>query len=715
MNDLLLPISLVEELAEERAKALQRQESVNLPLSFFTTFRGTQVGLGTEIRQDKLLEEQKGWSAIALRPIVDRIGELEWFAAERAGMDDKGKPIFEPVPDHILSELVMRPNPIMDGAQLRMLLAAWLKQVGEGYIQKLRDPFGIVRELWPIPVQNIEPVSANNMVIGAYRVRTASNRQITVPIEDVIRVWRPSPRTIYSALGDLAPQAVEWDAFRFMDEHLRAYFENDATPRVAIVADSDTQLPEPEERDAFNATWRNANNWRRGTQVGLPAFLPPGFKPHEFNSELGTTDMIAHGDQWSDQIMSAYGVPKFTVGKDTNVNRATAETTMWAFDKLTVKPMTDLITRAMTIQLAQAEFDDSLAVLFPAFVAPDKQFEQSQEDQDLRLGVRSVQQVRRDRNLDPEGAPWGEKPILPFSLEPYTGEESSVLDAPRARISRRSSTSPTAGGFFSPDRTFERNEQVIRRFAPRWARTMQKVFEEQRRATLVELANATGTDVSALLKSMAGGTARERRKARRMRVSLTVDEIFQGTTWQALFDDVIEPLRQEILTGSAEISLAALNADKNFNLTSTMTEALRNQGAQYVTNINGTTQARIAEMLAEAAQAGDSVDQIARRIDAIFRDKARSRAIARTEVGMANQSGTTEGFRLSEVVEEKAWNTSRDSAVRDSHAIDGQTVRLDQLFELRSGTRAEFPLDPRLPPADLVNCRCFVTPLVQGE
>ena len=94
------------------------------------------------------------------------------------------------------------------------------------------------------------------------------------------------------------------------------------------------------------------------------------------------------------------------------------------FDLNTISPIAHLIASTLSRDLAP-EFDPRLWVRFKPFIEPDKAFELQREDQDLRLKVRSPQQILRDRGAaDPEAdAPWGENPVGTLAEVPYTGED----------------------------------------------------------------------------------------------------------------------------------------------------------------------------------------------------------------------------------------------------------------------------------------------------
>lgn len=727
-SGLVLQGKTADAFIEERALELFRQlsETVNEPVSFATRNNNTIVGLGSGPTAQQLLNEQRGWPAIANRATMDRIAGFNWFAAER-GFDDENKIVFTPLPDHIMNETLNRPNPVMSGRKLRMLISGLVNHTGAAYIQKLRDPLGVVRELWPIPTQVVQPVSAEGKIIGAYRITGLNGQQHFLPVEDVIRIWRPDLRTIWGQLGTLGPQALEYDAFKFMTEHLRSYFEHDGTPHVALMADEGAGIPTAPERTEFLSAWRRSHNRRVGSQVGLPAFIPQGFKIHEFSADAVDEGMAEFEDRWARQLMAGPGVPRFAVGIDTNTNRATAETTMWAWDRNSNKPLTDLIADDMTLQYAQPDFFETLAVRFEDFVQVDKEFQRAQEDQDLRTGVRSVNQVRESRDMDPVS--WGANPIMPFSMQPYTGEElddglESVNDLRGEVLSSRHGDQRDATSFFSPESVWERNLRVERKSVGRFAAAQLRVWDVQRLEARRLLAATADIDESDLRVSI-DGNAKARRAAKRREPkvarshsrAITVDDVFRTGAWVELYQEEIGPIRADILGNAALETAEALAPEvETFVLSGFVETELAKQGASHVSNVDRTTRRRLAASLAEAATTGESISQIAKRLDDVFQDRKRSRTVARTEVGAANQAGTVEGMEISGVVKGKKWNDSRDGAVRDSHIETSIAVApLKGNFLLPSGASGQHPLDRSFPADEIVNCRCFVTPVLIEE
>lgn len=135
--------------------------------------------------------------------------------------------------------------------------------------------------------------------------------------------------------------------------------------------------------------------------------------------------------------------------------------------------------------------------------------------------------------------------------------------------------------------------------------------------------------------------------------------------------------------------------------------------AQKVSEITSTTETRIATAVADGIENDDSPDEIARSIVDRGQDinSARARTIARTEtsaaVGTAQQDEMEAAGAELGVDLQKAWTATEDATTRETHSdADGQTVGLDEAFEV-GDAELDFPGDPNADaPEETINCRC---------
>lgn len=133
--------------------------------------------------------------------------------------------------------------------------------------------------------------------------------------------------------------------------------------------------------------------------------------------------------------------------------------------------------------------------------------------------------------------------------------------------------------------------------------------------------------------------------------------------------------------------------------------------------IDATTASSIRDTIARANEEGQGIDEIRRRIGAVFEDAKGYRAerIARTEsVGSANAANVA-AWQISGLVDGKEWLSVQDSQTRETHAeMDGQKVKLNEEFVSPSGRRAQGPGMFGVPEED-INCRCTAVPKIADK
>ncbi len=130
-----------------------------------------------------------------------------------------------------------------------------------------------------------------------------------------------------------------------------------------------------------------------------------------------------------------------------------------------------------------------------------------------------------------------------------------------------------------------------------------------------------------------------------------------------------------------------------------------------ITRVNDTTYKALEEglknTLANSQDYQTALNQLPAEIRAIMNDrKGGAAVIARTE-GNSFANEVIEDNYKQNGVEKQSWLSSRDAAVRESHAwIDGEVVTVGQPFS--NGLR--FPGDQSGAAAEVVNCRCGTLP-----
>lgn len=160
--------------------------------------------------------------------------------------------------------------------------------------------------------------------------------------------------------------------------------------------------------------------------------------------------------------------------------------------------------------------------------------------------------------------------------------------------------------------------------------------------------------------------------------------------------------------------LNTVGSKDTFNINSKPTkEFLKEFAGARINGITKVTQERVAKIVSSGYEAGHSTAKIAKSLSDKFDQWSEGRAfvMAKTEVNAASNFGAWEGMAQANV-EEKEWLSTQDDAVRETHEeLDGTVVGIDEPFESSSGATAQYPGDFG-DPAEDVNCRCGVLPVI---
>jgi len=204
-----------------------------------------------------------------------------------------------------------------------------------------------------------------------------------------------------------------------------------------------------------------------------------------------------------------------------------------------------------------------------------------------------------------------------------------------------------------------------------------------------------------------------------------------GTATQSLWDSEIDEQVMPIVRSTVEqpwnstMSAAPVGVRRSSGQDPYVVDYLT-QSRNRLRNFPNELYARLQSIIANALGIGSSIPDTAaevRRVLTVGGNEAyrnRATTVARTEVIGATNAGAFAGARaLAEVTgdpaPEKIWLATDDSRTRETHRVaDGQRVPLAQSF-LVGGFPLQFPGDPTGPPQEVINCRCTILSVTQGE
>jgi uncharacterized membrane protein len=158
-----------------------------------------------------------------------------------------------------------------------------------------------------------------------------------------------------------------------------------------------------------------------------------------------------------------------------------------------------------------------------------------------------------------------------------------------------------------------------------------------------------------------------------------------------------------------------------WNLSDPLLAGVLEQMGMKITSIAEEQRREIMEIIQEGYDAGDSIQETARKLRANVRAMSaiRSERIVRTEMISAKNGAQHAAAIMTGAVPYKQWLATVDGRTRPSHAaVSGQTVPTGeaQSFDV-GGYRLLYPGDPAGPAEEVINCRCVLlyTDRPEGE
>lgn len=320
------------------------------------------------------------------------------------------------VSEHPFLNLLERPNPILDRAGLYWLTVAYVQSTGAAYWHMTFGPDGTPIELWPLPAQYVTPIFGAESVIDEYEFRMGSKFQ-RFPRSSIVHFRRPSPIDTISGFGNLRGVLETGETDIRMMEYERAVFDNMAVPDILISAKGDTTS---QQIETLQTNWEHEykGHTRRGKAAAVPFPIDVtqlSFKNRDLEFDKGSIRI-------RDKIAAGFGVPiPILTSTSTTFSNMDIGVQLWMRNQ--IQPLLVLIAATINHTImplyspTKEDVDEELVPdRTPWFVAwdnpvPEDLTSQTERDiADVGAGIRTINEVRHGRNLDP--VPWGDEPWI---------------------------------------------------------------------------------------------------------------------------------------------------------------------------------------------------------------------------------------------------------------------------------------------------------------
>lgn len=312
----------------------------------------------------------------------------------------------ETVAGHPVSELLANPNPHMT-SDLLWQYYIWATRIdGNAYLYKQRSAAGIVRELWPLRPDLVEPEvpQDRSRFIDVYRYRPDAREQ-RIPAEDIIHLRLGlDPKDHRKGLGPIKVVLNEVLADEAAAQFSTALLSNMAIPGVIIGPPPGEMF---EGSEGVEKLWKDKfGGSRRGEPLILDA--PTDIKVVSFSPEQMDFEVLRKVPE--ERITGVLGVPAILAGMGAGLTassgRSESVTLVELFTEKTIFPDWRRVARMLTNQLLR-DFDENPTrrVEFDTSQVRSLQEDQNEVwervDRAVRSGWLTVAEGKRMIGIDP--------------------------------------------------------------------------------------------------------------------------------------------------------------------------------------------------------------------------------------------------------------------------------------------------------------------------
>jgi len=320
---------------------------------------------------------------------------------------------------HPLARLLDRPNPWLTPWELWYLTVVYLELTGNCFWYVAPQSVGDTRlgtpgEIWLIPTPWVTVIPDAREFVKGYRVAAPGAAAETFSPDEIIHLKYPNPLDPHLGLSPLQANALAVDA---NTELLRARvqtFQNGPRPGVVLRTEQTlTDQTVARLEDKIQAKFAGRDNWHR------PLILEQGLAASPWTLTPAEMDFLNSSRMTRDEILAVFRVPPPITGIVENMGLGAD---IWfgarvMFCEGAVQPKLDLIGQCLTRDLGR-RYGPDVAMAFPDCSPRNADQRRKDDETDARLGLRTVNEIRRGRGLEPYPDSRFDRPFVTGSSEP---------------------------------------------------------------------------------------------------------------------------------------------------------------------------------------------------------------------------------------------------------------------------------------------------------
>lgn len=663
-----------------------------------TAFKGLPWNLYRIGRSAK----RAGWTRKSIQASIQRAAQIgvpgpngfaygiEARKAHVDGLVDAG--VLIPVEAHPVMDLWNYPNPNQDGASFREALAAHYLISGNSYAhavgpdaaneEQRRPP----TELWTLRPDRMEIIvsKSDDHLIEKFRYGGTNGRDIH---PSAVGHWkRFHPMDDFYGLSPLSPIAGAVDQSNRAEAWNSGLLKNGAVRPGAFTTEGNLT---PDQRKDLK-DWIDEDVSGPGNAM-KPLLLEAGLKYHDMGLTPLEMQFIEGQRANRVKVCMAYGVAPELLGDATNKTYSNYGEARKALYQETVIPHATALANLVN-QWLVSKFGDDLLLDFD--VSGIDALSDERDKVWDQVGTANWLTVNEKRLATGRGEiPGGDVILVPLSSIP--------LAAAAGRTDPDGTDGDGATKAFNLETTEQKDaywnlvEKQRDRLTDTAKRAIVAEFEADRRAVALALKDANEFSAVVAASKVIDARARDW-KSTLSDLYVRIGVEFGKQTVEQIQKQTTGPSVRKGIEDQIQIAVR---------------EYIETYGGEKVKAITTTSKNAIRAEVAAGLEAGEGIDEIAKRVDTLYLDQIipyRSEVIARTEVSAASGAGSRAGAEATGLPLEREWIATRDGRERDAHGkADGQRKAFDEPYQI-GADELMFPSDGSkgASAGNVINCRC---------
>lgn len=652
------------------------------------------------------------WACINARS--EAVARIEFKVNRRLPNGDSKE-----IANHDILKVLNNPNPQLSTFSLIEMTQQWLDAQGNAYWyfpvgQTTRKP----KEIYLLPASQMKPVVDERLKDGSdnkfglvtgYVYKKKAGEEIPFEIDEIQHFKMPNLNDPNVGVGVVQAGVEYIDTESIATQFSRRALENNAVPSGILTIKNDADADAFKEfKEKFRQEYGSVRN------TGKIAIIQGG--EAEFTKiglSLGDIALKELKEMTRDDIMLMFRVSKPILGITEDVNLANAKVAEHVFAKRVVEPLMHRIVDAL--QPLMKRYGNDLELSFESPVPADMEAKATYLTQATAgLPFMTMNEARQafDAGLAPLAG--GDDLLVPFNLIPATdssggdsggeGQKSSpkgVTKIVLQKVKKKSSI---------PTLTYEIKEN-FRLTLMKTQDSYEKKFAKKARAFVKAQKQAV---LDALPEEKA------------FKIKAFEEVMFDVETEANKLSAATKGVAFDLSEKSGKLAFELVGAEPDdFVMEQHIQNHISDSIGRMSTSYNENTKTKLEAELSEALREQESVAQVKKRIERVYKEAEGYRAerIARSETLKASNYTAREAYHQSGYVQKLEWFANPDACEHCS-AMNGVVIGIDQkeflplgaslegVDENGNGTGKTFEIDYEdieNPPLH-ANCRCSVLP-----